>query len=527
MENGERTRTQRKIIFSKEITMAKKANKKSKATIFIVFGGTGDLSKRKIFPALYNLYLEDRLPDKFAIVGTSRSKLSDDKYRNDILSGINEFSRRGKAKKEDWSNFATHITYQEANIKDTAAYKSFGDTINALKKEWDEEPLIVYYCAVSPTLFCTIAENISKSGLENNPETTRIVIEKPFGSDLESAKELNHKLLTIFDENQIYRIDHYLGKEVVQNIMAFRFANAIMEPLWNRNHIEHVQISVTEQIGVEDRGEYFDHAGILRDMIQNHLLQLLCIVAMEPPTSFEADVVRDKKVEVLKAMRKIAPNKVDSIAARGQYGSGWVEGKKVPGYREEKDVDPNSNTETYAAIKFYVDNWRWQGVPFYLRTGKRLFKTASLISIQFKEVPHNMFHNEEGRTPKQNRLIISIQPDMGIRFQLESKTPGLQMSLNTVDVIFDYSGQTKVDSPEAYETLLLDIVAGDQTLFMRADQVEAAWEVIMPVLNYWENSRMPNFPNYPADSWGPENAEALIAKDGFHWFNLPEKNKKD
>lgn len=506
--------------------MAKAANKKSNPTIFIIFGGTGDLTKRKIIPALYNLFLENRLPEKIAIIGTGRSKFTDAKYRTSLLEAVDEFSRRGKAKKEDWAKFASNISYQTANIKDVEQYKEFGSRIDSLKKEWKETPSVVYYCAVSPDLFCTIAENVSKSKLENNEETTRIIIEKPFGSDLKSAEALNAKLLTIFKEKQIYRIDHYLGKEVVQNIMAFRFANSIMEPLWNRNHIEHIQISVTEQIGVEGRGDYFDNAGILRDMIQNHLLQLLCIIAMEPPTSFEADVVRDKKVEVLKAMRKIVPGKVDSIAARGQYGPGWVEGKEVPGYREEEDVDPNSNTETYAALKFYVDNWRWQGVPFYLRTGKRLFKSASLITIQFREVPHNMFYSETGHVPKQNRLVISIQPDMGIRFQMEGKTPGLEMSLNTVDMVFDYAGKSKSESPEAYETLLLDIISGDQTLFMRADQVEAAWDLIMPVLDFWENNKSLNFPNYPADSWGPENAEALIAKDGFHWFSLPDNNKK-
>ena len=503
--------------------MTKTSNEETTPAIFIIFGGTGDLCRRKIIPALYNLYLENRLCQKFAIIGTGRSELTDAKYRNTLLEGVNEFSRRGKAEKEDWTKFASNITYQVADVKDAASYKAFGSKIDSLKKEWKSAPSVTYYCAVAPDLFCTIAENISKSKLENNPDTTRIIIEKPFGRDLESAKELNKKLLTIFNEKQIYRIDHYLGKEVVQNIMAFRFANAIMEPLWNRNHIEYVQISVTEQIGIEDRGDYFEKAGILRDMIQNHLLQLLCTIAMEPPISFDADVVRDRKVEVLNAMRKITPGRIDAIAARGQYGPGWVEGKKVPGYREEKDVDPNSNTETYAALKFYVDNWRWQGVPFYLRTGKRLFKSASLIAIQFREVPHNMFNVEEGNVPKQNRLVISIQPDMGIRFQLESKTPGLEMRLNTVDMVFDYLGKTKSDSPEAYETLLLDIISGDQTLFMRADQVETAWELIMPVLDFWKNSGTANFPNYPADSWGPENAEALIAKDGFHWFNLPEK----
>lgn len=507
--------------------MAKTINKESTPAIFIIFGGTGDLAKRKIIPALYNLFLENRLPDKFSVIGTGRTKFTDAKYQSSLLEAVNEFSRTGKPKKEVWSKFAENITYQITNIKDAAEYKEFGTRIDKLREEWKTDPSIIYYCAVSPEFFCTIAENIAKSKLENNPETTRIVVEKPFGTDLQSAKDLNNKLLTIFDEKQIYRIDHYLGKEVVQNVMAFRFANAIMEPLWNRNHIENVQISVTEQIGVGSRGDYFDNAGILRDMIQNHLLQLLCIIAMEPPINFEADEVRDRKVDVLKAIQKIVPSKLDTVAARGQYGPGWVEGKEVLGYREEEDVDPDSNTETYVALKFYVDNWRWQGVPFYMRTGKRLFKSASLIAIQFREIPHNIFNSQGGNVPQKNRLIISIQPDMGIRLQLQSKTPGLEMTLNTVDMVFDYSGKTRSDSPEAYETLLLDIISGDQTLFMRADQVELAWEVIMPVLDYWENNKMSNFPNYPADSWGPENAEALIARDGYHWFNLPEKNKKE
>lgn len=503
--------------------MSKTSDIKVNPTVLIIFGGNGDLTQRKIIPALYNLFLENRLPEKFAIIGTSRTELSDQKYRDSLLDGINKFSRTGKVKKEKWAEFSSNIFYQAADIKDVASYNQFYLKISKWKEEWKQNPSILYYCAVSPDLFCTIAENISKSKLDNDLEKARIIIEKPFGRNLESAKTLNANLLTIFDEKQIYRIDHYLGKEVVQNVMAFRFANTIMEPLWNRTHIEHVQISVTEHIGVENRGSYFDRAGILRDMIQNHLLQLLCIIAMEPPINFDADLVRDRKVDVLKAIRKIVPGKIDTLAVRGQYGSGWVEGKEVPGYLEETDVQPDSNTETYAAIKFNIDNWRWQGVPFYLRTGKRLSKTASYIVIQFREVPHNMFNNEEHAIPKQNRLIISIQPDMSIKFQLESKTPGLEMMLNTVDMVFDYSEKTKTDSPEAYETLLLDVISGDQTLFMRADQVEAAWEVVMPILTYWENNKMTSFPNYPANSWGPENADALIAKDGFHWINLPQK----
>ncbi|MEO5788574.1 MAG: glucose-6-phosphate dehydrogenase [Gelidibacter sp.] len=506
--------------------MVKTSSKKANPTIFLIFGGTGDLTNRKIMPALYNLFLDNWLPENFAIIGSSSTAMSDEKYISELLNAVNQFSRSGKPKKEDWASFSSHITFQSADITDAAAFKPFGALIEKYKKEWNEPPSIIYYCAVAPRFFSIIAENISKAKLENDPKTTRIIVEKPFGNDLESAKELNKKLLSLFDETQIYRIDHYLGKEVVQNVMALRFANAIMEPLWNRNHVEHVQISVTEQIGVGTRGKYFESAGVLRDMIQNHLLQLLCIIAMEPPINFDADEVRDRKVDVLKAMRKIVPRKVDVMSARGQYSSGWIEGKEVVGYREEKNVDPDSNTDTYAALKLYVDNWRWQGVPFYLRTGKRLSKTASIITLQFKEVPHNIFITEESGTPKQNRLVISIQPDMAIRFQLQSKIPGLEMTLNTVDIVFDYFGNKKTDSPEAYETLLLDAITGDQTLFMRADQVEAAWELITPVLNYWEKNKATDFPNYSADSWGPENAEALIAKDGYHWFNLPEKNKK-
>lgn len=507
--------------------MLKTIDKNSNPIIFIIFGGTGDLCKRKILPALFNLFIDNQLPENFAIIGTGRSEFTDKEYQKILLEATNEFSRRGKVKKEVWNKFVTNISYQIANIKDAAEYEEFQIRIAKLEKFWKKEATVIYYCAVAPDFFCTIAENINKSSLENSKKNTRIVIEKPFGRDLKSAKELNKKLLTIFDEKQIYRIDHYLGKEVVQNVMALRFANAIMEPLWNRNHIEHIQISVTEDLGVGTRGDYFDNAGILRDMIQNHLMQLLCIIAMEPPTNLNADEVRDRKVDVLNAMRKINPKKINEIAVRGQYGAGKIDNKKVIAYREEERLDPKSNTETFAAMKLNVDNWRWQGVPFYLRTGKRLAKSSSIITIQFKEVPHNIFVTAESGIPKQNRLVISIQPDMAIRFQLESKVPGLEMTLNTVDVVFDYMGSKKSDSPEAYETLILDAITGDQTLFMRADQVEAAWELIMPVLDNWEKNKSSEFPNYAAGSWGPKCAEKLIENDGFHWFNLPDKAKED
>jgi glucose-6-phosphate 1-dehydrogenase len=499
---------------------------KTQPTVFVIFGGTGDLNARKLAPALYNLYLEGWLPTQFALIGTGRTKLSNEEFQERMLKDINEFSRTGKVDTEKWEGFGPNVHYQAADVQNAATYKDFAKLIKGLEKEWQAPANVIYYLAVAPNFFPIIAENLAKAGLTEDAERTRIVIEKPFGHDLESAKELNALLGRIFQEKQIYRIDHYLGKETVQNIMAFRFANAIMEPLWNREHIEHVQISVTENLGVGERTGYYDGSGALRDMIQNHLLQLLCIVAMEPPVRFTAEEVRDRKVDVLRAMRRFTPETVREQAVRGQYGAGWLEGQQVPGYREEPGANPQSNTETFAAVKFFVDNWRWQGVPFYLRTGKRLHRSASVITIQFKEIPHLIFPPETAETMRQNRLIISIQPEMSIRLQVQAKRPGVDMMLNTVDMVFDYKGTYQTQAPEAYETLLLDVMLGDQTLFMRGDQVEEAWDLVMPILNSWQHRISQNFPNYSADSWGPEDAEALVAKDGFHWFTMPLNGKK-
>ncbi|MBC6990815.1 glucose-6-phosphate dehydrogenase [Hymenobacter sp. BT491] len=499
-------------------------NKQIAPTIFVIFGGTGDLNARKLAPALYNLYLEGWLPEQFSIIGTGRTQLQDEDFRKKLLEDINQFSRSGKAEKEKWEAFSQHLFYQVSDLNDFKTYKEFGTRIKHLETEWDTKANVIYYLAVAPNFFPVIAENLAKSKLADDSQRVRIVIEKPFGHDLESAKELNQLLMRTFDERQIYRIDHYLGKETVQNIMAFRFANSLLEPTWNRNYIEHVQISVTEQLGAGERAGYYDGSGALRDMIQNHLLQLLCLVAMEPPISFNADEVRNRKVDVLRAMRRFSPDDVRLSTVRGQYGNGWLEGKEVPGYREELKAE--SNTETFAAVKFFVDNWRWQGVPFYLRTGKRMHQSASVISIQFKEVPHFMFPPETADSIHNNRLIISIQPEMSIRLQVQAKRPGLDMILNTVDMVFDYKGTYSSEAPEAYETLLLDTMLGDQTLFMRGDQVEEAWDLIMPILTTWQGRKSLNFPNYSADSWGPETAEALIARDGFHWFTLPLNGKK-
>lgn len=501
------------------------SNIKLQPTLFIIFGGTGDLNARKITPAIYNLFLDKWLPDNFAILGISRSELTDTEYRNDLSDKVSQFSRKGKVKKKEWDEFSSHIFYQAADLSNAKIYKEIANQIQHYKKEWKQEPNVLYYMAVAPHYFSVIAENIHTNKLAENADTARIVVEKPFGHDLDSAKALNKQLCGIFEEKQIYRIDHYLGKEAVQNIMAFRFANSILEPIWSRNYIEHVQISVTEQLGIDKRGEYYEGAGALKDMVQNHVLQLLCLVAMETPINFDAEEVRNRKVDVLRSIRKFKPEDIRKQAVRGQYGKGWIEGKEVVGYREEENVDEESNTETFAAIKFYIDNWRWDGVPFYVRTGKHLQQTSSLITFQFRDVPHVVFPAAVTDNWQQNRLLISIQPEMSIRLQVQAKKPGLEMVLNTVDLVFDYAGTYTTENPEAYETLLLDIMTGDQTLFMRADQVEKAWEILMPIINSWESKKSVNFPNYSPGSWGPEIAEALIAQDGFNWTTLPIPKK--
>lgn len=498
---------------------------KSQPTIFIIYGGSGDLCWRKIAPALYNLFLDGWMPDQFLIVGVGKSPLPHEEYRAKLLDGINQFSRSGKAADDKWAVFSQQIFYESVDLNDYSTYGVFCKYIDQYEKEWGAKPFVIHYFAVAPSLFPVIATNIAKNNLAAQREHTRIVIEKPFGHDLDSARELNKLLNENYTEEQIYRIDHYLGKETVQNIMAFRFANAILEPLWNRNYIQHVQISVTERLGVETRGGYYETAGALRDMIQNHILQLLCLVAMEPPNNFNASEIHNRKVDIIKAIRRFDPEHIRKSVVRGQYGPDWMEGKEVPGYREEANVDPDSNTETFAAIKFFIDNWRWQDVPFYVRTGKRLHQSASIISIQFRDQPHFIFPQEAIESWQQNRLIISIQPEMSIRLQVQGKRPGLDMVLNTVDMVFDYKSTYSSYTPEAYETLILDVMQGEQTLFMRGDQVEAAWELLMPIINTWANKPSLNFPNYSADSWGPELAEALIAADGFHWYTLPVNGK--
>ncbi|MDB5201504.1 MAG: zwf [Ferruginibacter sp.] len=500
--------------------------RKTSPTIITIFGGSGDLTWRKLAPALYNLFLDNWLNEHLCIVCTGRSEMSNPAFIKRLKEGVDKFSRRGKTKKAEWDQFSKSIEYQQADFTQAKMYNGLKKQIAAFEKKAGEKANKIFYLAVPPAFFEPIAKRIGEAGLAEDREFSRLVIEKPFGSDLDSARNLNNSLLTIFEENQLYRIDHYLGKETVQNILAFRFANALFEPIWNRNYIDHVQITVAEKIGVEDRGNYYEHSGVLRDMIQNHLMQLLCLIAMEPPVSFNADEVRNRKVDVLHAIRKLKKEDVHNFAVRGQYDAGWMEGKKVKGYRHEKDVAADSPVETFAAIKFFIDNWRWNNVPFYVRSGKRMPDAISVITIEFKPVPHQSFPDEAIENWQPNRMILNIQPDMGIRIRFQAKKPGLQMQLNPVDMLFNYSdAYSSTGTPEAYETLLLDVIEGDATLFMRADQVEAAWQIVMPILETWKGNHSVNFPNYAAGTQGPETSEALIARDGNNWIVMPlEKN---
>jgi len=487
-------------------------------TVLVIFGAAGDLTWRKLAPAIYNLHLENYLPEHFAVIGVDGKPQTDEEFQQRWKDGIKRFSHHDPLDKSKWDDLASKMSCLCGDFTSQDIFEQVSKKIASIEKDWAKEANHIYYLATPPVVMEPIVSGLGKSHLQRDPKRTRIVVEKPFGHDLESAMELNKMLIAVFEESQIFRIDHYLGKETVQNILAFRFANALFEPIWDRRYIDHVQITVGEQVGVEHRGEYYDHAGALRDMIQNHLLQVLCLIAMEPMISFDANEIRNKKVDVLRAIRPIREEHVQRFAVRGQYGAGWIQGKQMAAYRSEPGVSPESPTETYAALKLFVDNWRWQDVPFYLRTGKRLRSRVSEVAIQFRPVPHQSFPTLAVSAWQPNRLLIRIQPMEGIFLRFQAKQPGPFMRLSPVDMHFTYKETFKAEPPEAYETLLTDIMLGDATLFMRADQIEASWGVIMPVLESWGATRPDDFPNYQAGTWGPEEAEVLIAQDGRSWI---------
>jgi glucose-6-phosphate 1-dehydrogenase len=486
--------------------------------VLVIFGAAGDLTRRKLVPALYNLCLDNLLPDKFTIIGLDLKPLSDADFRLRLREGVDQFSRRGKSGDAEWNTFAPFLNYWAADFGDAKVFADLAARLQALGRDWGAQPNCIFYQATPPTAVPTIVEQLARANLNADRRCSRIVLEKPFGRDLDSARALNRMLAGAFDESQIYRIDHYLGKETVQNILAFRFANALFEPVWDRRYIDHVQITIAEDIGIEHRGEYYDRAGALRDMVQNHLLQVLCLMAMEPPVSFQDEEIRNKKVDVMHAIRPIPRDRVYEFAVRGQYGAGWEKGEHIPAYRQEPGVRPDSVVETYVALNLFVDNWRWQDVPFYLRTGKRLPVKVSEASIQFRPVPHQSFPPSAIGDWAPNRLVIQIQPNEGILLRFQAKRPGSDVRLSPVDMRFSYRSAFKIPPPEAYETLLLDVMRRDATLFMRADQVEAAWNVVTPILEGWRAVAPEVFPNYPAGSWGPEAAQILIAKNGRNWL---------
>lgn len=494
-------------------------------TLIFIFGGSGDLTYRKLIPALYNLYIDGYLPEDFKISGIGRHTFTNAAYRTYIKKGVQEFSRRKADVKGSWNSFSERVEYNRMDLTADKTYKSISAQIKKFEKDAGDKATVIFYMSVAPQLAPLIAQKLYAAKLCTDSKRSRMVFEKPFGHDLESATELNGLLCRMFKEEQIYRIDHYLGKETVQNILALRFANALFEPVWNNHYIDFVQITASETVSVESRGSYYEGSGALRDMVQNHMLQLLCMMAMEAPVSFEADEIRNKKADVLNAIRKFDRHDVHEMAVRGQYSSGWMVKKEVKAYREAAGVAPDSGVETFAAVKFFVDNWRWKDVPFYVRTGKCLNEKETLITVQFKAAPDYAFPEEASETWRRNRLTISIQPQMDIRLRFQAKQPGPQMLLQPVDMVFNYAAEK--EQPEAYETLLEDVIEGNPTLFMRGDQVEAAWQIITPILELWKTKKPVDFPNYSPGSWGPEDAEALIAKDGHHWVTLPAETAKN
>jgi glucose-6-phosphate 1-dehydrogenase len=488
----------------------------------VIFGGAGDLSHRKLIPALYNLHVDHYLPDRYAIVALGRKPMDDAAFRDFAKEGVQHFSRR-PPEEAAWSVFAQSLFFVNVDIGDASAFPRLGSRLDTIEHERNLPRNRIYYLAVPSSMFVPTIQQLARSRfVVPGAETpfARVVVEKPIGHDLQSAKEINDAIAAVFEERQIFRIDHYLGKETVQNLLVLRFANSFFEPVFNHTNVDHVQITVAESEGVGSRAGYYEQAGALRDMVQNHLLQLVSLVAMEPPYSLTADVVRDEKLEVVQALRPITGESVDALTVRAQYASGIVEGKQVPAYGQERDVAPGSRTETFVALQLFIDNWRWAGVPFFVRTGKRLKERTSVISIQLKSIPPILFNRDAERPLAPNVLTIRIQPDEGFALGISSKVPGPRLEIRPVQMDFDYCSAFGMASPEAYERLLLDVMLGDATLFMRRDGVEKSWEWIMPILDRWTERQDGALPEYPAGGVGPTEADRLIEATGRRWFPL-------
>ncbi|HVH51674.1 MAG TPA: glucose-6-phosphate dehydrogenase [Gaiellaceae bacterium] len=475
----------------------------------VIFGASGDLTHKKLMPALYALAMRRLLAERFAIVGVARTEEDDDGFRNDMKEAVQKYGR-DEFRQDIWDGLAENMHYVATDFADAGGEKRLAKLLEQLDTERELGGNRVYYLAVPPPAFPTIVDVLGKERTAKG--WTRLIVEKPFGHDLESAKQLNAMLLEHFTENEIFRIDHYLGKETVQNMLALRFANGIFEPIWNRQFIDHVQITVAESIGIEGRAGYYDAAGAIRDIFQNHLLQLLALTAMEPPIDFTSESVRNEKVKVLKALHTPGPKSV----VRGQYGRGFIEGQEVPAYREEQGVPPDSMTETYVAAKLFVDNWRWADTPFYVRMGKRLARRETTIAIQFKRAPHPPFEETSAEGLRPNVLLVHVQPDEGVSLAIGAKVPGQGMTIRTVHMDFLYGGAFRTAMPEAYERLILDTLLGDGTLFTRADEVEEQWLLVDAIVAAWQRDR-PGFPNYAAGTWGPPSAEDLLRRDGRSW----------
>ena len=496
--------------------MTQTAGKAAGPCVFVLFGAAGDLTKRKLIPSLFNLVKAKLLPEDFAVIGVSVDDLSVDAFRDQV----SEFLPAGDTEGRDW--LRKRLFYERGDFGDPNTFARLREQLAKIDVEWHTQGNYLFYMATAPKFFASIVQQLGKAGLSQQQDGhwRRVVIEKPFGTDLESAKALNCDIKAVLQESQIYRIDHYLGKETVQNIMVFRFDNAIFEPIWNRRYIDHVQITNAETVGVERRGAYFDTAGTLRDMVPNHVMQLLSLTAMESPVSFQADAVRNEQAKLLHSIQPLNSEDVLMRSVRGQYGEGMLGDERVPGYRNEPGVNPESRTETFVALKLNIDNWRWAGVPFYLRTGKRLAKRHTEIAIQFKRTPFQLFQKAPTHQVQKNTLVIQIQPSEGIALSFGAKIPGPLLRVGSVDMSFEYSKYFGADAYTGYEVLLYDCMIGDATLFQRADMVEAGWSVVDPVLDVWRALPPRKFPNYASGSWGPAESDQLLAADDREWRRI-------